>query len=134
MGQDAERSISDDRDDDDPPNYSERGVSIIETVASLGELTPAASTPLNELSSTRQSSVAEELRASRISKDTDLEVYPEQKSTDWFDLPMLAKLESMHTVTEWQFQNPTKLRTIMKSDDEYAAWVCPRPESLLYWS
>jgi hypothetical protein len=43
---------------------------------------------------------------------------------------MLEKLESMHTLAEWQFQNPTKLRTIMKSDDEFATWVCPLPELL----
>lgn len=43
--------------------------------------------------------------------------------TDWFDLPMITKLESMHTLAEWQFQNATRLRTIMKSDDELASWV-----------
>lgn len=48
---------------------------------------------------------------------------PKEESKDWFELPMLVKLESMHLLTEWQFQNPTRLRTIMKSDDEYASWV-----------
>jgi hypothetical protein len=46
-----------------------------------------------------------------------------QEPTDWLDLPMLAKLDSMHRLTEWQFQNPTRLRTLMKSDDEDATWV-----------
>lgn len=48
----------------------------------------------------------------------------QQESKDWLDLPMLAKLDSMHLLTEWQFQNPTRLRTLMKSDDEDATWVC----------
>lgn len=48
---------------------------------------------------------------------------PKEQSHDWRDLPMLAKLESMHTVAEWHFQNPTRLRMTMKSDDEYAQWV-----------
>ncbi|KAJ7454864.1 hypothetical protein FB451DRAFT_1049218 [Mycena latifolia] len=46
----------------------------------------------------------------------------QQASTDWRDLPMLTKLDSMHLLTEWQFQNPTRLRTLMKSDDEDATW------------
>jgi hypothetical protein len=46
-----------------------------------------------------------------------------EESKDWLDLPMLTKLDSMHLVTEWQFQNPTRLRTIMKDDDEGAQWV-----------
>ena len=51
---------------------------------------------------------------------------PDEKkdvSVDWFDLPVLAKLDSMHLVTEWQFQNPTRLRMLMRSDDELATWV-----------
>jgi hypothetical protein len=42
---------------------------------------------------------------------------------DWSSLSMDQKLESLHTLVEWQFQNPTRLRTIMKSDDESASWV-----------
>jgi len=129
-GQHTEKGTSDGTDDrDDPPNVSERGVSIINTVASVGDFTSSPSTPFNELNSTRQSSVVEERRAPRTSKDIDHEDHHQQNSIDWFDLPMIAKLESMHTVAEWQFQNPTKLRTIMKSDDEFASWVCPLPES-----
>ena len=48
-----------------------------------------------------------------------------EESKNWLDLPMLVKLDSMHLLTEWQFQNPTRLRTIMKSDDETATWVRP---------
>lgn len=50
---------------------------------------------------------------------------PKEESKDWLDLPMLVKLDSMHLLTEWQFQNPIRLRTIMKSDDETATWVRP---------
>jgi len=80
-------------------------------------------TPLRELDSTRQSSVTEEQDTS--SPANEIEGGASQlKSIDWFELPMLAKLESMHTIAEWQFQNPTRLRMVMKSDDEFATWVC----------
>lgn len=49
---------------------------------------------------------------------------PAQDSRDWLDLTMMEKLSSMHLVVEWQFQNPTRLRNIMKDDDEDAFWVC----------
>ena len=45
------------------------------------------------------------------------------KPIDWFDLALLVKLETIHTLAEWQFQNPNRLRTIMKSDDDTASWV-----------
>ncbi|KAJ6448937.1 hypothetical protein C8R45DRAFT_1045711 [Mycena sanguinolenta] len=55
--------------------------------------------------------------------DLDLQEEEERQETkDWLELPMLAKLDSMHLLTEWQFQNPTRLRTLMKSDDEDATW------------
>ena len=50
-------------------------------------------------------------------------------SINWLQLPMLSKLESMHTLIEWQFQHPTRLRNIMKSDDELALWVRSIPLS-----
>ncbi|KAG5641076.1 hypothetical protein DXG03_006066 [Asterophora parasitica] len=46
----------------------------------------------------------------------------QEESKNWLDLPMLVKLESMHLLTEWQFQNPTRLRTLMRNDDENASW------------
>ncbi|KAF8207288.1 hypothetical protein K438DRAFT_432496 [Mycena galopus ATCC 62051] len=45
-----------------------------------------------------------------------------QESLDWRDLPMVAKLDSIHLLTEWQFHHPTRLRTLMKSDDDDATW------------
>jgi hypothetical protein len=128
MGQDAEQSTSEQADDrnekDYPPIASKAGVSI-------GNINSAAPTPSNELNSTRQSSLTQDRRASSTFNDIDNDLHLQQKSTDWFDLPMLAKLESMHTVAEWHFQNPTKLRTIMKSDDEFATWVRSPSESSL---
>jgi hypothetical protein len=47
----------------------------------------------------------------------------QEESRDWLELPMLIKLDSMHSVTEWQFQNPTRLRTLMRSDNDDATWV-----------
>ncbi|KAG9315126.1 hypothetical protein JVU11DRAFT_4249 [Chiua virens] len=45
-----------------------------------------------------------------------------EKQPDWLDLSMLAKLESLHTLAEWQFQNPNRIRQQMKTDDEQATW------------
>lgn len=42
---------------------------------------------------------------------------------DWLDLPTVKKLDSLHALVEWQFQNPNRLRTQMKDDDEDAQWV-----------
>jgi hypothetical protein len=42
---------------------------------------------------------------------------------DWFELPMLTKLDSLNLLTEWQFHNPNRIRSIMKDDDETAQWV-----------
>lgn len=44
-------------------------------------------------------------------------------SKNWLDLSMLEKLDSMHLLTEWQFHNPNRVRTMMKTDDETATWV-----------
>ena len=53
----------------------------------------------------------------------------QQASKDWLELPMLVKLDSMHMLMEWQFQNPTRLRTLMRNDDENASWVRCSPLS-----
>ncbi|PFH53210.1 hypothetical protein AMATHDRAFT_1625 [Amanita thiersii Skay4041] len=44
------------------------------------------------------------------------------RSRDWFELPVLEKMDSMHLLTEWHFHHPMRLRSIMKSDDETASW------------
>ncbi|EIW84183.1 hypothetical protein CONPUDRAFT_163372 [Coniophora puteana RWD-64-598 SS2] len=46
----------------------------------------------------------------------------EETLVDWLTLPMMVKLESMHIVMEWHFQNPYRLRSLMKDDDETAQW------------
>lgn len=48
----------------------------------------------------------------------------EEESKDWLELPMLEKLDSLHLLIEWQFQNPYRLRQLMKDDDDGANWVC----------
>ncbi|KAF7978847.1 hypothetical protein HWV62_44657 [Athelia sp. TMB] len=45
-----------------------------------------------------------------------------EESKNWLDLPMLEKLDSMHLLTEWEFHNPQRVRTLMKDDDEGAFW------------
>ncbi|KAF8348992.1 hypothetical protein F5887DRAFT_545100 [Amanita rubescens] len=56
---------------------------------------------------------------------------------DWFKLSMIQKLDSMHLLTEWHFQHPIRLRTLMKSDDEEASWriepVGYDKQSNAYW-
>ncbi|EAU85649.2 hypothetical protein CC1G_10921 [Coprinopsis cinerea okayama7 len=52
-------------------------------------------------------------------EDTEKNIKP---TVDWSELDMLQKLETLHTLIEWQFQNPLRLRSIMKSDDEFASW------------
>ncbi|KAK7454556.1 hypothetical protein VKT23_011309 [Stygiomarasmius scandens] len=59
----------------------------------------------------------------REQKETDQDENGEQQETkDWLTLSMLEKLDSLHLLTEWQFQNPTRLRHLMKTDDEQASW------------
>ena len=59
----------------------------------------------------------------QILDENDSESSEKDTSINWLHLPMLSKLESMHTLVEWQFQHPARLRNIMKSDDESASWV-----------
>ncbi|KAI9451079.1 hypothetical protein BJY52DRAFT_1125459 [Lactarius psammicola] len=54
----------------------------------------------------------------------------QEESKDWLTLPMLTKLDSLHLLTEWQFHNVNRLRTIMKDDDETAQWARMFP----FWS
>ena len=56
----------------------------------------------------------------------------QDRSKDWLDLPMLAKLDSIHLVAEWQFQNPMRLRTLMRSDNDDATWVRLASVTVLY--
>ena len=46
-----------------------------------------------------------------------------EESKDWLKLPMLEKLDSLHLLTDWQFQNPHRVRQLMKDDDDAANWV-----------
>jgi hypothetical protein len=52
---------------------------------------------------------------------------PAEESKDWLSLPMLTKLDSLHLLTEWQFHNVNRIRTIMRDDDETAQWARARP-------
>jgi len=101
---------------------NENELSGLSKISSTDDRVLSTPTPLHELNSTRQSSVTEEQDTSFPTNKNEGGV-SRLKSIDWFELPMLAKLESMHTIAEWQFQNPTRLRMVMKSDDEYATWV-----------
>ena len=52
---------------------------------------------------------------------------PADESKDWLSLPMLTKLDSLHLLTEWQFHNVNRIRTIMRDDDETAQWARSLP-------
>ncbi len=43
---------------------------------------------------------------------------------DWATLSLDQKLDILHNLCEWQFTNPTRIRSNMKQDDEFASWVC----------
>ena len=58
------------------------------------------------------------------------EVSPHEEhdeAKDWFDLPLLTKLDTLHTLAEWQFENPHRLRHFMKDDGDAGQWVCGFP-------
>ena len=59
----------------------------------------------------------------QILDENDSDMSDKDTSINWLHLPMLSKLDSIHTLIEWQFQHPARLRNIMKSDDESALWV-----------
>ncbi|TDL14421.1 hypothetical protein BD410DRAFT_797206 [Rickenella mellea] len=76
-------------------------------------------------SSNTEKSVKEEPQSNGVDDETladheDRGAIPPQK--DWVELSMLEKLESLHTLMEWHFQTPTRLRSMMRSDDEQATW------------
>ncbi|KAI1786771.1 hypothetical protein LXA43DRAFT_1032456 [Ganoderma leucocontextum] len=68
----------------------------------------------------------EDVKAPKKENDDQSVEHPkaeeEEESKDWLDLPMLEKLDSLHLLTEWQFQNPYRLRQLMKDDDDGANW------------
>jgi hypothetical protein len=66
----------------------------------------------------------------QILDENNSDMSEKDPSINWLHLPMLSKLESIHTLIEWQFQHPTRLRKIMKTDDELALWVRSIPLSI----
>ena len=48
---------------------------------------------------------------------------PSPQSKDWSELSMKEKLEALHALTEWQFDNPHRLRQQMKDDGDHGFWV-----------
>ncbi|KAI0324677.1 hypothetical protein GY45DRAFT_1375369 [Cubamyces sp. BRFM 1775] len=56
------------------------------------------------------------------SEQPRLKTEEQEESKDWLELPMLAKLNSLQLLTDWQFHNPYRVRQIMKDDDDAANW------------
>ena len=81
---------------------------------------PAQEAELDAPSSTKPSALDEE----DFKPELDPEVVPEEvESRNWMDLSMLEKLDTLHIVTEWQFQNPHRFRSLMKDDGDHGLWV-----------
>lgn len=111
-------------------------------VAEVADSAPAISGFMaqDEHSQSGQGSVAEESRPPDVNPDSEAKSEPTDQfsvkkedtaepsqeavdeSKDWTELPMLVKLDTLYILTEWQFQNPNRLRTLMKDDDETALW------------
>ncbi|KAJ7202501.1 hypothetical protein B0H12DRAFT_1162635 [Mycena haematopus] len=114
------------------PRYRYESVSIDDPTATAVDATLEPAEDITEaddgLAASEKAAFSSGSRAHTEEKTTsapDLDPQEEeekQDTKDWLDLPMLVKLDSMHLLTEWQFQNPTRLRTLMKSDDEDATW------------
>ncbi|KAI0297293.1 hypothetical protein B0F90DRAFT_1740819 [Multifurca ochricompacta] len=66
--------------------------------------------------------VNDELKAEPPNVEEIPDPRSEEESKDWLTLSMLMKLDSLHLLTEWQFHNVNRLRTIMRDDDETAQW------------
>ncbi|KAJ7194258.1 hypothetical protein C8J57DRAFT_1108823 [Mycena rebaudengoi] len=76
----------------------------------------------NDSAPPRERTEGEESQNEAPDKVVKEEEQPQQETKDWLDLPMLTKLDSLYLLTEWQCQNPTRLRSLMKTDYEVATW------------
>jgi hypothetical protein len=85
--------------------------------------TPAAATSVPPEGSAEPAEVPAQSQDGEPMETDETDALAPSELKDWFDLPMLTKLDSLHLLTEWQFQNPNRIRTIMKNDDETAQWV-----------
>lgn len=81
--------------------------------------------PKEESPETKGAESADLSKPEETKKEDEDEKAKVEESKDWTQLDMLEKLDCLHLLTEWQFQNPHRVRQIMKSDDETAVWVRP---------
>lgn len=122
-----------DREEEDSPAVPE-GVSEAagpsETVNGQDDVTESADTAMEKSpAEDAQSTVPLDLKPPAANEEDfksplDTEVVADEvESKNWLDLSMLEKLDSLHLVTEWQFQNPHRLRSLMKDDGDHGLWV-----------
>ena len=81
---------------------------------------------------TKKEAKVEEADPVAVNETNGIEEESPPETRDWADLSMLEKLESVHTVMEWHFQNPLRLRGIMRSDDDTASWVSQASTTSLF--
>ncbi|KIP10978.1 hypothetical protein PHLGIDRAFT_125116 [Phlebiopsis gigantea 11061_1 CR5-6] len=121
-----------DREEEDSPAVPE-GVSEAagpsETVNGQDDVTESADTAMEKSpAEDAQSTVPLDLKPPAANEEDfksplDTEVVADEvESKNWLDLSMLEKLDSLHLVTEWQFQNPHRLRSLMKDDGDHGLW------------
>ncbi|KAG9011097.1 hypothetical protein FRB94_009240 [Tulasnella sp. JGI-2019a] len=63
------------------------------------------------------------LRKQHIKRNPDTNpLGSDDEPIEWVALPIESKLDVLHQVTEWPFGNPTRVRSLMNDDDNYATW------------
>jgi len=108
---------------------SARVISVLE--ASQGPCQPSSVVGSAHVSSPSPSSVPIETETEKATSIGTWDEGERSQTQDWLDLPMLMKLDSLHQLIEWQFHNPSRLRAIMKDDDESAQWVSLPPATFI---
>lgn len=109
------------KDESAPPYASQTDTDAMDvTPAPAEDAKPEEKVVDAELSKVEDKKEQQQKEEAKQEEDVPVSV---SESRDWLELSMLEKLDSLHLLTEWQFQNPHRLRQIMKSDNEDASWV-----------
>lgn len=120
-----------DKDEDDDAPKQEQGseaVGLSHPINDNDDIAHNVDTPLGQLQSeeARADSPASpkaSVKEPSESKPAPEAISEEAESRNWLDLSMLEKLDSLHLLTEWQFQSPHRLRSLMKDDGDHGLWV-----------
>jgi hypothetical protein len=116
---------------DDDDEHKAESVSIPGPLSDLlhGDTPQADTMKVDDRRKSSDEVELDEMKVESTSTAATPQPEPQEESKDWLTLPMLTKLDSLHLLTEWQFHNVNRLRTIMKDDDETAQWA----RIFLFW-